>query len=80
MMDTMSREILAARLFQERSAQALAYAPSRETAEMAGVRADMERARKRRERVARFLKALAMRIAPVVEPETRHTSPLATLT
>jgi len=80
MADNMSNEILAARLFQERSARALAYAPVAEMAEMAGARADMERARKRRERVARFLKALAMWIAPAVGPETRHISPLSTLT
>jgi len=57
------REICATRLFDERAARALVQG-----------RGDTARARKRRERVARFLKELAMRLASPTRPETRQTT------
>lgn len=79
-MENFGREILAVYLFKERPGRALKSAPVAEAAEGAGARAEMERARKRRERVARFLKALAMCIAPAVGPEARHASRLTART
>lgn len=76
MENNLAREVLAARLFEERSAHALGQAWVAEALENAGARANAARARKRRERVARFLKALAFRLAP---PATQATSPVTTI-
>jgi hypothetical protein len=74
------REVLAARLFDERAARTLGQAWVAEALEGAGARAEVARARKRRECVARFLKALAFRLARPVR-ETGHTAkPVATIT
>ncbi|MHB8646839.1 MAG: hypothetical protein ACYDAR_13700 [Thermomicrobiales bacterium] len=58
------REVFAAQRFGagERNVRSL---------EGAGVRADAERARTRRERIARFLKALAYRLTPPVTTARR---------
>jgi hypothetical protein len=77
MENNLVHDILAARLFDERTARALGQAWVAEALENAGARADAARARKRRERVARFLKALAFRLAP---PATRTTNPATTVT
>ncbi len=77
MENNLVHEILAARLFDERAARALGRAWVAEAMENAGARADAERARKRRERMARFLKALAFRLAP---PVTEATNPATTVT
>ena len=79
MVENMGGELLAVHLFYERSGRARAYGPVAEMAETVGARADMERIRKRRARIARILKALAMRISPSFGREMPVALPHATL-
>lgn len=80
MTDNYTCEVLALLLSQERTANALRQAAIAEMGEGAGARADTQRRRQRRERVARFLKALAFRLAPPVAPETQRPEPIPTAT
>jgi hypothetical protein len=74
------REILAARLFYERAAHGRRSNGVAEGREDAGARAAAIRARMRRERVARLLKALAFRLSPPErdgkEREPRRNDPV----
>lgn len=79
MESNLCREALAARLCDERVAHALGQAWVAEALENAGTRATTERSRKRRERVARFLKALAFRLAPPTRYPERATNPMTTI-
>ncbi len=72
------REVFAARIFDERAAHERGQAWVVEALEGAGARANAERARKQRERVARFLKALAFRLAPPVARAERAVNSVAT--
>ncbi len=78
MENNLCREALATRLFEERTAHALRQAWVAEALEGASARANAERSRKRRERVARFLKALAFRLAPPATNAERSTNPMIT--
>lgn len=78
MADYYTCEVLAALLSQERTANALRQAAIVEMQGCTGARADAERRRKRRERVARLLKALAIRLAPPVVPAPRPPGPIPT--
>lgn len=73
------REVLAARLFDERAAHARRSNGVAEGREDAGVRAAAIRARARRERVARLLKALAFRLAPPARETGKSVNPVATI-
>ncbi len=79
MSDNVFNVLLAVRLFDERAARALGQAWVAEALEGAGAQADAERSRKRRERVARFLKALAFRLAPPAGYAERTTNSMATI-
>ncbi|HEY8293430.1 MAG TPA: hypothetical protein VIG44_13120 [Thermomicrobiales bacterium] len=79
MESNLCREALAARLFDERAARALGQAWVAEVMENAGAHATSGRSRKRRERVARFLKALAFRLAPPAMDTGRTRNSAATI-
>lgn len=73
------REVLAARLFDERAAHVRRPNGVAEGREDAGARAAAIRARTRRERVARLLKALAFHLSPPARETGKSANHLATI-
>lgn len=77
--DYLHRDAMLAQLARERTAHMLGQARVALAMENAGVRSDGERRRKRRARIARFLKELAMRLAPPIVPDARRTNTAPTM-